>query len=107
MLLGALLSKEEATVLPVVLMAWLWALRDEDRRALILDAVAVCVPLIAYGLLRVQSPALTANTAPLVLPPHDRPPAARHRTRSSISIAEPRSSSWWGWRRGPLTGPSA
>jgi hypothetical protein len=64
MLLGALLSKEEATVLPFVLMIWLWALRDEDRRALILDAVAVCVPLVAYGLLRAQSSALTPNTAP-------------------------------------------
>jgi hypothetical protein len=64
MLMGALLSKEEATVLPFVLMAWLWALRDEDRRALLLDAAAVCVPLIVYGLLRAQSPALTPNTAP-------------------------------------------
>ena len=64
MLLGALLSKEEATVLPFVLMIWLWALRDEDRHALVLDAVAVCVPLIVYGLLRAQSPALTPNTAP-------------------------------------------
>jgi hypothetical protein len=64
LLLGALLSKEEATVLPLVLMAWLWAFRDEDRRGLILDAVAVCVPLMVYGLLRAQSPALTPNTAP-------------------------------------------
>jgi hypothetical protein len=65
MLFGALLSKEEATVLPFVLMAWLWTLRDdEDRRALVLDAVAVCVPLIVYGLLRAQSPALTPSTAP-------------------------------------------
>jgi hypothetical protein len=64
MLLGALLSKEEATVLPFVLMIWLWALRDEDRHALALDAAAVCVPLIVYGLLRAQSPALTPNTAP-------------------------------------------
>ena len=64
LLMAALLSKEEATVLPFVLMAWLWALRHEDRRALILDAVAVCVPLIVYGLLRAQSPALTPTTAP-------------------------------------------
>lgn len=64
MLLGALLSKEEATLLPFVLLVWLWALRDEDHRALIVDAVAVGVPLIVYGLLRAHSPALTPNTAP-------------------------------------------
>jgi hypothetical protein len=64
MLFGALLSKEEATVLPLILMAWLVALRHEDRRALTLDTAALFLPLVVYGLLRMQTPALTPNTAP-------------------------------------------
>jgi hypothetical protein len=64
MLFGALLSKEEATVLPFILLAWLWLLRDEGRQALVLDAIAVCVPLIVYAVLRAQTPALTPTTAP-------------------------------------------
>jgi hypothetical protein len=63
-LFGALLSKEEATVLPIILLAWLWVLRDARQRAFVLDAVAVCAPLVVYGLLRAQTPALTLNTAP-------------------------------------------
>jgi hypothetical protein len=64
MLFGALISKEEATVLPFILLVWLGALRNEDRRALLLDALAVGVPLIVYGLLRAQTPALMPHTAP-------------------------------------------
>ena len=64
LLFGALLSKEEATVLPFILIAWLGAFRDEDRRAWTLDTAALFLPLVVYGVLRAQTPALTPNTAP-------------------------------------------
>jgi hypothetical protein len=64
LLLGALLSKEEATVLPFILIAWLFAFKNEDRRAWTLDAAALFLPLVVYGVLRAQTPALTLNSAP-------------------------------------------
>jgi len=64
LLFAALLSKEEATVLPFVLIVWLMSFKDEDRRALLLDVAAVSLPLLAYGVLRAQTPALMPNTAP-------------------------------------------
>ena len=64
LLFAALLAKEEATILPVMLLAWLLALRDERGRDLMLDVTAASVPLIVYALLRAQTPALTPSTAP-------------------------------------------
>jgi hypothetical protein len=64
LLFGALLSKEEATVLPFILIVWLVAFKDGDRRARTLDAAALFLPLVAYGVLRSQTPALTPNNAP-------------------------------------------
>jgi hypothetical protein len=64
MLFAALLSKEEATLLPFVLLAWLYLLRPEDRRTLWRDAIAVTIPLAAYVLLRLNTPALMPWTAP-------------------------------------------
>jgi hypothetical protein len=64
LLFGALLAKEEATILPFMLLAWLLALRHERGRDLTFDLAATLVPLIVYTLLRVQTPALTPSTAP-------------------------------------------
>jgi hypothetical protein len=64
LLFAALLAKEEATVLPVIVIGWLLALRDERGRDLVLDVVATSWPLIVYALLRTQTPALTPATAP-------------------------------------------
>lgn len=63
-LFAALLAKEEATVLPFVVLAWLLALRNERGRALMLDVAAMGLPLLLYAALRAQTPALTPATAP-------------------------------------------
>jgi hypothetical protein len=64
LLSAALLSKEEATLLPVILLAWLWLLREGIARDRMLDAVAIVSPAIVYALLRMQTPTLTPATAP-------------------------------------------
>jgi hypothetical protein len=64
LLFAALLAKEEATLLPLVLLVWLYVLRDERGRALMLDAAVMCAPLLVYAALRAQTPALTPATAP-------------------------------------------
>jgi len=64
LLFAALLSKEEATVLPFILLVWLYVLRDERGRSLILDAAVMCAPLLVYAVLRAQTPAMTPGTAP-------------------------------------------
>ncbi len=64
MLFAALLAKEEATLLPFVLLAWLCLLRRETRRDLWLDVIAVALPLALYALLRLNTPALMPSTAP-------------------------------------------
>jgi hypothetical protein len=64
LLFAALLAKEEAAVLPFILLAWLFALRQERGRDLAIDVAATCLPLLAYFLLRAQTPALTPGTAP-------------------------------------------
>jgi len=64
LLFAALLAKEEATVLPFILLAWLLALRNERGRALMLGVVAMGVPLLLYAVLRARTPALTPATAP-------------------------------------------
>jgi len=64
LLFAALLAKEEATLLPLVLLAWLSMLRGERGRSLMLDAAVMCAPLIVYAVLRAQTPALTPATAP-------------------------------------------
>ena len=59
----ALASKEEAVVLPLVLLAWTWMLDDRHRiprRA----AIAASVPVAVYGVLRTMTPAFTPATAP-------------------------------------------
>jgi hypothetical protein len=64
MLFAALLSKEEATLLPFVLFLWLRVLRRGERRDVWLDAVAVAMPLAVYALLRLNTSALMPSTAP-------------------------------------------
>lgn len=64
LLFGALLSKEEATLLPFILAAWLLILREGGPRARLLDVAAVGAPLVAYVALRVATTAMTPWTAP-------------------------------------------
>ena len=64
LLFTALLAKEEATLLPFILLAWLYVLREERGRTLMLDAAIMCAPLVVYVALRLQTPALTPATAP-------------------------------------------
>jgi hypothetical protein len=66
----ALLSKEEAVMLPFILLAWAW-IRSRDRsttsveRGLSWPAVAaLCLPLVVYLSLRALTPAMTPATAP-------------------------------------------
>ncbi|HEV3059871.1 MAG TPA: hypothetical protein VGY48_16590 [Vicinamibacterales bacterium] len=68
-LFAALLSKEEATVLPFVLGVWIVALRREDPRLRWRDAVALIAPLAAYFALRNSTSALTFASAPLFYRP--------------------------------------
>ena len=59
----ALASKEEAVVLPFVLLAWTWMLDDRHRipaRAVI----AAVLPLAVYGVFRTMTPAFTPAKAP-------------------------------------------
>ena len=57
----ALASKEEAVLLPFVLLAWTWVLEDGiPARAVI----AALLPLAVYGVLRTFTPAFTPATAP-------------------------------------------
>jgi hypothetical protein len=60
----ALLSKEEATLLPLMLVVWLVCLRPVSRHTLILDVMGMLLALGTYLLLRQQTPALTFFTAP-------------------------------------------
>jgi hypothetical protein len=72
LLLAALLSKEEATVLPFVILVWVPIARRERRVSKAgtgggdwaLDVLGVLVPLVVYFALRAQTPALTPSTAP-------------------------------------------
>jgi hypothetical protein len=59
---GALASKEEAVLLPVVLLAWTWY--DGDRRHPLAVSCAVLVPLVVYAVVRSMTPAFTPATAP-------------------------------------------
>jgi hypothetical protein len=68
-LFAALLSKEEATVLPFVLGIWIVALRREDPRLHWRDAVALFAPLAAYFALRNSTSALTFANAPAFYQP--------------------------------------
>ena len=69
-LTGALASKEEAVLLPVILLAWDWLLagRDDDplRRAAVSwrAVVALGVPTALYFLVRMQTGAFTPASAP-------------------------------------------
>ena len=60
----ALLSKEEATLLPLMLVVWLVCLRPVSRHVLVLDVVGMLLALGTYLLLRHQTPAFTFSTAP-------------------------------------------
>ena len=65
LLFAALLSKEEATVLPVILALWQWWCRpDRSRRHAAFDAVALVLPLVVYAILRMRTPAYVPATAP-------------------------------------------
>jgi hypothetical protein len=59
----ALLSKEEAVALPFILLAWAW-IRDRGERPRWTAIAAMALPLIAYGILRALTPAMTPATAP-------------------------------------------
>lgn len=67
----ALLSKEEAVVLPMMLLTWIaWSHRDgiripgrSDFRTAIARGWPVLVPAAVYGLLRIQTDAMTPATA--------------------------------------------
>ena len=59
----ALLSKEEAVALPVMLLIWTW-FRDKDGRVPRAAIAAACVPLGLYLCIRSFTPALTLTTAP-------------------------------------------
>ncbi len=66
----ALLSKEEAVALPVILLAWVFLLpevegaRRNRLRWLSASALALFVPLVAYLVLRSHSGAFTPSSAP-------------------------------------------
>jgi hypothetical protein len=62
LIVGALASKEEAVLLPIVLSAWTW--RDGDRRDRLAALSAVLVPLLLYAAVRSVTPAFTPWTAP-------------------------------------------
>jgi hypothetical protein len=66
LLLAALLSKEEATVLPFVILVWVRIARSgtESGKDGALDVLGVLAPLIVYFAIRSQTPALTPSTAP-------------------------------------------
>jgi len=59
---GALASKEEAVLLPIVLLAWAWS--EGDRRNRLAPFTAVLVPLLLYAAVRSLTPAITPWTAP-------------------------------------------
>lgn len=75
LLLAALLSKEEAVLLPAILAVWLMALRDQGERTRLRDAVALLVPLLLYLGLRSRTPAMTPITAPAFYRPTMDPQA--------------------------------
>jgi hypothetical protein len=64
LLLAALLSKEEAILLPIAMFAALRLLRPGTRRSMMLDGVALLVPVVAYFALRANTLALTPSTVP-------------------------------------------
>jgi hypothetical protein len=59
----ALLSKEEAVALPFILLTWA-LIRDGGERPRWPAIAAVTLPLLAYGILRALTPAMTPATAP-------------------------------------------
>ena len=59
----ALGSKEEAVMLPFILLAWLWVRGDAERRSWRAVAAALA-PLAVYLSLRLLTPAMTPATAP-------------------------------------------
>jgi hypothetical protein len=66
-LFGALLSKEEAVALPVILLVWRYYLGRDGEFAtenMPLDLITVTAPLLGYAALRMRTPAFTPATAP-------------------------------------------
>lgn len=63
-LLCALLSKEEATLVPIILALWVVTLRRDDPRIHLADATALLAPAVMYFALRMTTPALTFANAP-------------------------------------------
>ncbi|HWF87098.1 MAG TPA: hypothetical protein VG222_19710 [Vicinamibacterales bacterium] len=59
----ALASKEEAVMLPAILLLWAW-LGGEDGRVSWRAIGAACIPLCGYFVMRSVTPALTPATAP-------------------------------------------
>jgi hypothetical protein len=63
LLFAAMLSKEDAVLVPIIALACLWAARASSRRLWITSALCV-IAVTAYTLLRVHSQALTPASAP-------------------------------------------
>lgn len=66
--LVAMLAKEEAVLLPLILSGWAWALGEGPSRRRAIDAVRITLPVwiagAVYFALRVQTAAMTPMTAP-------------------------------------------
>ncbi|HEY7289349.1 MAG TPA: hypothetical protein VH583_05885 [Vicinamibacterales bacterium] len=75
LLFAALLSKEEAILLPVAMFAALLLLRPRTTRSMMLDGVALLVPVAAYFALRSSTLALTPWTVPSFYKPTWQPAA--------------------------------
>jgi hypothetical protein len=63
-LVCALASKEEATLLPVVLVVWLLCLNRGTRRSVAFDVAAMGLAVAVYLVVRHRTPAFTFSTAP-------------------------------------------
>jgi hypothetical protein len=111
LLFAALLAKEEATVLPFIVAAWLLALRHERGRDLVLDLAAMAVPLMLYVVLREQTPALTPATAPWFYRPSADPGLLAHNAleyldRGATIFGVTALTAWAIYRPGPFALPS-
>ena len=66
LILGALASKEEAVMLPFILLVWAWLDRRQrdQRSSWTAPAAAAFLPLVAYFVFRSMTPAFTVSSAP-------------------------------------------
>jgi hypothetical protein len=120
LLLAALLSKEEATMMPFVIGAWVALLRPDRRSASAerhradwpRDAVALAVPLAVYAVLRSQTAAMTPVNAPwFYRPTFDARVLARNvveyadRGMTFFALLTGIAAIVYGWRPGRIGGP--